>query len=213
MFIRIGHALTACAPCCVSSEPCPVSTAPAAAPAAAAAAEFAAFCNTPRYLQALSELNGFWASFIQSGSPMTLPVSNRLDGRSAEAVMAITTVWTTLVLLICYLCYISLWSDMRSWLASKARNLQHDDDSVVIGETPVTNAQIYRMCGSSFGVLLDARGVVGFCSRALLQLGVINVLCICAWVLSHCLVQQLLPSALPSMLLGLYFRELPAHDS
>jgi hypothetical protein len=177
-----------------------------------AAAEFAAFCNTPRYLQALGELNGFWASFIQSGSPMTLPVSSRLEGRSADAVMAVTTVWTTLILLICYLCYISLWSDIRSWLASKARGLQHDDESVAIGDTPVTNAQIYRMCGSSFGVLLDAPGVIGFCSRALLQLGVINLLCMCAWVLSHFLVQQLLPSMLPSVMLGMYFRELPGHD-
>lgn len=175
------------------------------------AAEFATFCNTAPFLQALQEMNGFWAYLVQSGAPLPLPVSRQLHGRSCDAVMAVTCVWMTVVLVIGYLCYTSLWSDMRVWLASKAQNAFPSSEGriVLIDGVAVRVQQLQRMCQSPFALLLSARGITGWLAQLLLHGGLLNLICLCAWLLSHMLVQQLLPVVLPSGVLEMYCQRLP----
>lgn len=123
--------------------------------------------------------------------------------------MAVTTVWMTVVLLIGYLCYMSLWSDMRVWLASKGRTAQQQGyASTEIGGVLVTVEQLRHMCQSPFALLLQAKGVAGTFAKILMHLGLVNILCTSAWLLSHLLVQQLLPVLLPEPLMGVYYSSL-----
>lgn len=163
-------------------------------------------------------MNGFWALIVQSGAPMPLPVSSRLAGRADKAVMAVTTLWVTVVWLIGYLSYMSLWSDMRVWLASKAQSASPpttDSRSssgsgiVVVDGVAVTQDQLREMCQTPLGVLLNTRGVVGTTSKVLLHAGVINTICMLSWVLSHCLARQVLPGLLPDRMLDVYYPLLP----
>ena len=188
--------------------------------AAFCAAEFVVFCHTPKYLASLDMLNAGWASLVQSGAPISLPVSSLLAGRSAAAVMAVTIVWMSDVLLIGYLCYISLWSDIRLWLAGKAReaSAQQDDNSsgtstVGINGVTVTHDQLSSMCNTPLSLLLTARSAAGMLARILLHLGLVNAICMVACVLSHVLVQLLLPNILPAPLLDVYFRTLPQESA
>jgi hypothetical protein len=125
--------------------------------------------------------------------------------------MAVTTVWMTVVLLIGYLCYMSLWSDMRVWLASKGRTAQQQGlTSTDIGGVTVTVEQLRLMCQSPFALLLQARGAAGTFAKILMHLGLINILCTSAWLLSHVLVQQLLPMLLPEPLMSTYYSPAPS---
>lgn len=104
----------------------------------------------------------------------------------------------------------SLWSDMRVWLASKGRaTAAQGAGSVDIGDVMVTLEQLRRMCNTPFALLLQSTGVAGTLAKILMHLGLANFLCISAWVLSHVLVQQLLPEALPQSMLGIYYSPLP----
>lgn len=174
-------------------------------------AEFATFCNTSTFLQALREMNGFWAAMVQSGAPLPLPKSNHLAGRSCDAVLAVTCVWTTVVLLIGYLSYTSLWSDMRVWLAGKAQGAASTRGSsvVMIEGVAVTVEQLQRMCHSPYSLLLSARGGTGWLAQVLLHCGIINLICLGAWLLAHTLVQQLMPALLPGRVLDLYCQMSP----
>jgi preprotein translocase subunit SecG len=159
-------------------------------------------------------MNTFWSTLVQSGSPLPLSSSSLLAGHSSGAVMALTTLWMTLVLLIGYLCYMSLWSDMRAWLASKGRAAAAQGaETVDIGGVALTLEQLRRMCNSPFALLLQSTGIAGTLAKVLMHLGLVNFVCILAWVVSHLLVQQFLPGALPQSLLGTYYSPLPQQQA
>ena len=166
------------------------------------------------FRQALREMNASWAALVQSGAPLPLPVSSRLAGRSCDAVVAVTCVWTTVVLIIGYLCYISLWSDLRVWLAGKAQGAASSargSGVVVVDGVVVTVEQLQRMCHSPYSLLLSACGATGWVAQLLLHCGLINLICLGAWLLTHLLVQQLMPALLPTGVLDAYC-QMPAHS-
>lgn len=180
-------------------------------------AEFVSFCNTPRYLDALATTNYFWGILVQSGAPIPLPASSQLSGRSGSALLALTTLWVTDVMLIGYLCYVSLWSDMRLWLASKAqdtaarqRQAGQQDEAVEINGVVLSYTQLQSLFQTPFAMLMNGRGMLGGSAMVLLHLGIVNLLCMVSWLISQLLVLQLLPRLLPESVFDVVFQKLPA---
>lgn len=179
--------------------------------------EFVSFCNTPRYLAALTTTNRLWGILVQSGAPIPLPASSQLSGRSGSALLALTTLWVTDVMLIGYLCYVSLWSDMRLWLASKAQDTAtrqrqggQQDEALEINGVVLSYTQLQSLFQTPFAMLMNGRGMVGGSAMVLLHLGIINLLCMVSWLISQLLVLQLLPRLLPESVFDVVFQELPA---
>lgn len=131
---------------------------------------------------------------------------------------ALAILYTTDVALVLYMCYMSLWCDIRAWLAGKTaeaavaaavaapqeaaagggRPPGEPSGVIVLAGVAVSGDQLTDMAASpAAGVMLAPTGWGGRLSQLCLHAAAVNLLCLASVLAAQAAVLWLLPSLLP----------------